>query len=70
MNFFKIKICDCVFEFKEVLVLGIKYDYVINDFIELLVDKDKYGEWVLFFFVNKILKKLNVIELWYFIRYI
>lgn len=26
-------------------MLGIKYDYVINDFIEFLVDKDKYGEW-------------------------
>lgn len=41
---FQIKICDCIFEFKEVLMLGIKYDYVINDFIEFLVDKDKYGE--------------------------
>lgn len=45
-NFYllQIKICDCVFEFKEVFNMGIVYDYVINDFMEDIVDSEKYSE--------------------------
>lgn len=45
-NFYllQIKICDCVFEFKEVFNMGIVYVYVINDFMEDIVDSEKYSE--------------------------